>query len=323
MTIKEIQDNVITMPLLEGSHLPSSGLRHFEMVNTIEKMGASATLYMFEKGRERKQGLSIERVVYPYLESGIPAIIGIETEVAGHSVLIVGHTFDRDSWWQQAELGYFPFLAGGISWIPSYMWTPEFIIQDDNFGPYLASQRTLLGLFTAYVIVPTPTDCPIFLPGYIADSLAAGYLAPKTVARFFLSQTKVHAPWKETLGKLWKPRNMVLRPLILKKEEFISHINEVGLSQDVFIAYNEANLPDWVWLVEISVPELYSHHLKIGEVLINASFPQQHIQVGREPLLAIRLFDVTQIGNEFKNPRITKDTKPVKIVSRPTFKEQH
>ena len=319
MTVKDIQEKVAAMPLLEGSHLPSTGLASFEIVNAIEGMGASAILYLFEQGRERTHGLSIERVVYPYVESGIPVIVGIETENAGHAVLVVGHPFDRDSWWQEAELGYFPSLGTGISWIPSYAWTPEFIIQDDNFGPYMSCPRTLLGLTTQHVIIPTPPTCPVFLPGYAAESFAAGYLYSGQISRYFLSHTNTTEPWRDILSGMFSTRNVVLRPLLVTKEDFLGHLNNIGLSNETSQVYKNADLSPWVWLVEISVPKLYSNQLKIGEILLNPTYPIQHILKGEEPLLGMRLLDVVCGDNQFASVGITNDIAPVPVLSRTSF----
>lgn len=319
MNIREIQDKVIAMPLLEGSHLPATGLTSFEIVNAIEAMGAVPTLYTFEEGRERTQRLSLEQIIYPYVESGIPVMVGIRTESGGHSILVVGHTFDRDSWWQQAEMGYFPSLARGVTWVPSYMWTPEFIIQDDNFGPYLSTSRTVLGMATQYIVVPIPSGCPVLLPGYRAESLVAGYMRLKEVTRYITSNTRTYEPWRTIMMKLQKKGQLVLRPLLITKENFLEHLSEIRLSEEIRERYREFNLPPWLWLIEISVPELYSRLLKVGEALLNPSYPIQHIRTGREPLLSLRIFDVTSIGNQFTETHVTRDRRPVRLFAGARF----
>jgi hypothetical protein len=319
MTIKEINQKVSAMPLFEGSHLPSTGLASFEIVNAIEGMGATAVLYLFERGKERTKGLPIERVIYPYVESGIPVIVGIGTESAGHAVLVVGHTFDQDSWWQHAEAEYYPSLGSGASWIPSYLWTPEFIIQDDNFGPYMSSPRTLLGLSTLHVIVPTPNECPIFLPGYMTEFLVAGYLLADKVRPYVLPLTKIRKPWSDVLPDVFKKGNVVLRPILIKKEDFFKHLDKISLSNTAISAYKKIKLPSWIWSIEVSVPGLYSRGEKIGEVLLNPTYPSQHLRNGDEPLLGMRLFDVMFTDNSFTNSVITGDLKPVSVFTRPTF----
>lgn len=319
LTIKDIQDKVTVMPLLEGSHLPSTGLASFEIVSAIEGMEAAAVLYLFEKGRERTRGLSIERVIYPYVESGLPVIVGIETLNAGHSVLVVGHTFDVDSWRQLAEYGYYPSSPSETNWIPSYLWTPEFIIQDDNFGPYMSCPRTILGIFAQHVIVPIPNDCPVFLPGFAAEAYAYCYLSSELTTPYFLAQTRSDVPWRDVFTSIFDKGNAVLRTLLVKKETFIKHLNDVHASSELTQVYEAATLPSWVWLVEISVPGLYSDCQKVGEILINPTYPVQHVRKGDEPLLAMRLFDVVSIGNEFTDIHVTSDNVPLPLLTREPF----
>lgn len=321
MTVESIQERVATMPLLEGSHLPSTGLTEFEIVTVVEAMGAAPDLYLFEEGRERRRHLTLEQVIYPYIESGIPVMVGIETEEESHGIVVIGHTFDQDSWWQQAEIGYFPTLAGGTTWIPSYMWVPEFIIQDDNFGPYLSASRTLLGLTTRSIIVPTPKSCHVFLPGYQAESLAANYLASSELYQYILQRTQVSNLWRKLIEKIQRQGGMVLRPILISKEALADHVCGVRLSQQLSEIYQQADLSPWVWLVEVSVPEIYSQRQKIGEIIINPSYPAQLIQTGIEPVLALRIFDVVVTGTNFAEPRITTDCQPVSVLMRPTFEK--
>ena len=72
-------------------------------------------------------------------------------------------------------------------------------------------------------------------------------------------------------------------------------------------------------MVEVSFPELYSNHEKIGEVILNPSYPSPHLMTSLEPLLSLRIFDVTVIRSDFTNPKKTPDIGPVRIIERPTF----
>jgi len=70
---------------------------------------------------------------------------------------------------------------------------------------------------------------------------------------------------------------------------------------------------------EISVPKLYSNQLKIGEILLNPTYPIQHILKGEEPLLGMRLLDVVCGDNQFASVGITNDIAPVPVLSRTSF----
>jgi hypothetical protein len=114
---------------------------------------------------------------------------------------------------------------------------------------------------------------------------------------------------------------MVLRPILISKEALADHVCGVRLSQQLSEIYQQADLSPWVWLVEVSVPEIYSQRQKIGELIINPSYPAQLIQTGIEPVLALRFFDVVVTGTNFAEPRITTDCQPVSVMIRPTFEK--
>jgi|GEM_PF-1561547 hypothetical protein len=320
MTVEEIQKKAALMPLLEGSHMPSSGLREAEIAAVVEEMKATPHLYWFEKGQEERMHLTFEQVVYPYIESQIPVMVCIDTEKdERHVVVVVGHTFDRDSWWQQAEIGYYPTLAGGTTWIPSYMWSPEFIVHDDNFGPYLSVSRTLLRLTTSSIIIPIPQSCHVFLTGYQAESLAANYLTSTMFCKYILQETYIKTLWRNLVEEIETGSNLVLRPLLVSREALITHLASSEISQQLVEIYKQAKLSPWVWLIEVSVPQLYSQRKKIGEIIINASYPWQHIQTGIEPLIALRIFDVIILSENFAQPQLTKDRHPTSVLTRVTF----
>jgi hypothetical protein len=323
LTMKDIQNRISAMPLIEGSHIPSSGLTEYEIFSAVEGMGVEPILRQFD-AMESSDKLSLERVIYPYIESGIPVMVSLSTDEQAHGIVVVGHTFDRDSWWQKAELGYFPSIAGGITWIPSYTWVPDLIIQDDNFGPYLSVPRTLLRIQTAHVVLPIPKSCDAFLTGYEAESLVASYLVQE-LYKYIIDNTRIDQLWKTIIEELRdeseKPHtNVVLRPILISRESLARHLEEVHLSELRDNIYRENTLPKYFWLVEISIPELYSTGLKIGEMIINSSYPQIHI-TGLEPLIAFRIFDVgvTVNNNVISAPTMINVREPTGILTRPSF----
>ena len=240
-TIQEIYEKTSTMPLLEGSHLPSSGLMEFEVVPAIEGMGATPDLYNFTEGREQRHHLKLEQIIYPYVESGIPVMVNIVTEGEGHSIVVIGHTFDKDSWWQRAEIGSYPTLAGGTTWIPSYM-SITILVQDDNFGPFLAAPRTLLGFSTrSIVIVTVPHECHVFLAGFQAESLAANAIVSNEFYKYILQSQNIRL-WRKLIENLLTSGNIVLRPMLLSKDQFLQHVKIVGLSEETSKIYQSISL---------------------------------------------------------------------------------
>ena len=329
LTVKDIQKYSSTMPLFEGSHIPSTGLMEYEIVTAFEKIGTQPLLHYFKAGMEKHEQVTFEQLVYPYIESGIPVFLSISTESSRHVVVIVGHTFDQDSWWRQAEGGYFPTLSSGITWIPSYTWVPDFLVQDDNFGPYMTIPRQLLWSMATSVIIPVPKSCNAFLAGYQAESLAIRFLS-RELYNYVIQRTQTKRIWKEVLEEQRENVTMlkqniptspklVIRPLLISKESIKEHIEREGLSHRLSDIYQQIDLPPWVWFIEVSTPELYSYGKKIGELILNASYPKAHIMTGVEPLLAFRVLDIVVAGTTRNDLYIIDDTNPTSILVRPSF----
>ncbi|RJQ40119.1 MAG: hypothetical protein C4555_02130 [Dehalococcoidia bacterium] len=323
LTVDKIEEKSIKMPRAEGSRVPSTGLSEYEIFSVVEEMGAYPLARHFEGGFERNKHLTLEQVIYPYVESCIPVMVTIETEGERHGLVVVGHTFDRDSWWQQAQKWYYPYLKGDVTWIPSYMWVPDFIVHDDNFGPYLSVPRTLLAATASHVVVPIPKICNAFLAGFEAESLVAGYLALPDLFDFVVNKTRTTGLWKKPLEQLRGSGNrsaqIVLRPLLVSRDALLKHVKESEFSRELYEAYQQTNLPAWMWLVEISLPELYAHRKKIGEMIINPSCAEPHIHTGLEPLLALRILDVMVRGHNFRAPLIIPDIYPMPVLLHSTF----
>ena len=98
-------------------------------------------------------------IIYHYIESNIPVILVIPTcHGASHLMVAIGHDFNPDQWYSYARRAYFgdyelPFRS-------SFEWIQNFIIQDDNFGPYAAAPTPLFRYFAEevnlVVIIPIP-----------------------------------------------------------------------------------------------------------------------------------------------------------------------
>lgn len=84
----------------------------------------------------------ITRLVYRYIRTKIPILLVFETENGMHCILIIGYVENNDLCWGMLRKHYF----NKNSTLPHYLspgssheidWVSHFIIQDNNFGPYL------------------------------------------------------------------------------------------------------------------------------------------------------------------------------------------
>lgn len=85
---------------------------------------------------------NLVRLIYRYIRTGIPVLLVFDAEKGMHCVIIIGYTENNDLCWEVLRKHYFdryltlpPYLSPqsnhGIDWVS------HFIIQDNNFGPYL------------------------------------------------------------------------------------------------------------------------------------------------------------------------------------------
>lgn len=119
-----------------GRPLPSTGLVIEQMLNALVKLGYNPIYHA--KSENVEIPWDPAKLIYPYIESGIPVI----AIVPHHAFTVVGHlsgwnaTIDSDHkcWLENSE----PSTPGypSVTCLSSHTWSSGFLIQDDNVGPY-------------------------------------------------------------------------------------------------------------------------------------------------------------------------------------------
>jgi len=227
-------------------------------------------------------------------------------KVDGHAVTFIGHSFTAHNWWSYA-FGYYFFRLKEIEYLASLHWTDNFIIQDDNFGPYYFLSTKLLtetaGARELASILPgTFSDVPIFTRdfwlkqqsyaivtfpaemAFIKDCLDVEPWAIVTLnasvefLKIEISQGRLPGPSGESFShyfeKYFRDNSLILRTFILSKKDYIedtgaNHPEMISDFRDIF----EKILPDYFWLTEISIPELFwINKRKIGEIITHPQY---------------------------------------------------
>jgi len=275
---------------------PGAGLSNDEICDILHRVGANT----FEGNYT---GASVhpvpyQRYLYGAVESGFPAILFFDTQrrdpsgqTASHAIPIFGHTFNEDAWVPDANLFYFP-MRQATKALSSDTWVSMFIGHDDNAGSnycvpqhYVETTRTCLDEqgnrirckeqegTVAYAIGTLPDD--IKVDPIEAEAIGADYLLAilKEVPAGFKGWTE---RWQKRLEGYHAAQLLVLRTILLKGLQYAHHLEAVrGWDRKPFPKW----LPnafasvaeDWFWMVELSVPELFSaNRRKIGEILIRA-----------------------------------------------------
>lgn len=224
------------------------------------------------------------------VESGCIALLVFTTNSStDHVVTVFGHTRNSDEWHPQA----IPAYSGPRSahYYPSSSWADHFLIHDDNFGPYYALGSRALdknpSIRPRHIIALYPTRVEV-LPSY-AEGLAASVLnnalpnfaphAKNQWLKFIATQEPTQLDTK------------VLRTIFISRDKYLAHLGtEVGhdgsrMTPTEVAAF--AYLPDSFWMVEFSLPYLYTgNRSKLGEVLIRLDHNLTNLQ---DIVLGIRL----------------------------------
>ncbi|RXH28927.1 hypothetical protein XH99_14030 [Bradyrhizobium nanningense] len=226
------------------------------------------------------------------VESGYLALLGFTTKRrADHVVTVFGHTRNSDEWHPQA----IPAYSGPSSakYLPSGSWIDHFLIHDDNFGPHFSLSARSFDLHTnvkpSCLIGLLPAE-PVVHSNY-AEGLASSTL--KNLLQQF--EGRPMNKWLDYMAI--RPQDFVLRAILMKGSQYFGHLkgmtgHDGTLLDDLIISKLEW-LPEYFWMVEYSLPPLYTgNRTKLGEVLITAAdskgYRAGHVLAVRLPGLVLR-----------------------------------
>jgi hypothetical protein len=225
-------------------------------------------------------------IVSAYVQSGAIVLLVFSTKNGSdHVVTVFGHTRNSDEWHPQAIPGY----SGPQSaqYYSNSSWIDHFIIHDDNFGPYYtldsrafevdpdisASQIIAIHPFTA-TIKPDYAEVlsSIILGGSLRNIAGTGS------GRWFDYIT--NGNW-----------HFVMRAILIGRPEYQNHLRSSVAHDDTRLTEAEIKLfdglPDFFWMVEYSLPALFTgNRSKLGEVIVaavNSASPLDLVKALRLP----------------------------------------
>ena len=222
-----------------------------------------------------------QREVYGFIESGCPALMGFvldpkagdTSDPARHAIPIFGHTFNEDAWLPDAQRAYF---GGGKTYYPSENWLSNFVIHDDNFGPYFCLPRHFLkkdSVRLLYGLKPVPTSFRAI------EAEAIGFDLCRIIASMY---PRRHQLWYDRFSIFTSGGWLGLRTLLLRREDYLSALETIKDRGDLpfepdFCQRLRDMLPANFWMVEVSAPELFAAtRRKFGEILVAADKPATH-----------------------------------------------
>jgi len=259
-----------------GRKIPTPGLRPIDISTVLEGEEYSPLVYVYSEGN--KPPFALERMLYHYLESKIPVQLLIPTRGGGHSLTVIGHSFDPDVWWALAREPYYSARPLEEFCHCSTNWIEHFIVQDDNFGPYLTVPKDYVRSCetSGQSAIAVPLTLDVTIEGPTAELIATCCIAKEiNVQRILEARNNGQISdntWKlfEVMWSHFLRRDLVLRTFLVGSDEFKNSYVPIHLKQ----YYDPLRLYNKVWLTEISIPELFSQTRKrLGEILIDPTAP--------------------------------------------------
>lgn len=251
------------------------GLRPQQIEAVIRGIGFEPDLVTHEPDVEDAalpEGVEFQRLLYGYLESGSPALLGftLAPGVSGassrHIIPVLGHTFNEDLWVPEAERQYFAHNRG---YFPSESWLSTWVAHDDNFGPYVCLPRHYLGRAQFRLLVGCRLN-GVSRPAEVAEAFAYDFARKLVDGLGDTGRT-----WLGRFAAFSRASLLVLRTFVVEKSVYAQHLSSLRDKEN--FDFEEANqerflaaLPERFWLIEFSAPELFpASRRKFGDILVH------------------------------------------------------
>lgn len=262
----------------KSGRFPGRGLNVIDIRRILDGLGIGFKDIDYTQNEELRNTLPYQKFLYAGIESGAGALLGFrlsgpdipDDSPPRHIIPFFGHTFNKDTWVPDAELSYFD-VGGGVGYVPSENWTSSFIGHDDNFGPNFCVPRCHVNRDNVDYVVELFNKETQY-GGVHAEAVSLGFiysLAPSIVSASDQNY------WIKRLIKFIRDKRIVLRALFVEKKAYLGHLRNFtdwdgNREAGDFLDRLEAVLPSFVWVVEVSLPQLFpANERKIGEVLLN------------------------------------------------------
>lgn len=255
-----------------GRMLPTKGgLTIQHLSEALSNYGFSPGLYIKEFHRKAGKEELFYRILYYYIESGIPLIVGVKN----HALTVFGH-INSSIYTQCDKKDNCEYAKGALASACCY--NKAFVVNDDNHLPYEFVLKRNVSLpdedkeFSAksYCIEDiesfvVPLHEKIYLPAEKVDDLAQAIILKH-------SRLSIFKMCKEDLSQ----EELVIRMFLTSSRsyKYFRRANPVpGIAQKMYL---NNPLPKFIWIAEISTKKLYECESPkiIGEAIFDATANQ-------------------------------------------------
>jgi hypothetical protein len=237
----------LTKDVSTGRLVPSKGLTANQVTEMFANFGFSPEIYM----RDQYQGL-FEKLLYMYVESGLPVVAGLSGR--GHAITIIGHMSDYNTALPDTPAASDAYLYG-------------FIANDDNFLPYHAIRKKDPIPATGHWSEIKAEEIDTFIvPLYEKIHLSAEHVVDLSEA--ILTDSKLGLNARSVLLKY---EDMVSRTFLTSSKSFKRMRRGDSVPFGIAEVYCEMAMPKFIWVCEISTPELFRDGKIAGEIIFDAT----------------------------------------------------
>ncbi len=252
-----------------------TGLTVEQMLEAIRFAGHDPLhLAVREKLTNEEQVQSVLRLAVPYIESGLPVIMGLKHSSGGHAVVAIGLQNSSQQVHDEVVTHTQDDGAIQIAYTPSSAWTPALLIHNDNTGPYQKlgsdNESNYKLIQTVSLIVPLPD-------GIYTTAGEAEVLAIRAVVRLAAIFSA------GTLGELTLPEvPFVLRTILSTRHRFREWAkDDKTLAPEIIARYRTHELPEQMWVIEIHDKGVFnpgdpSVASRVGEIVLDAAADSVH-----------------------------------------------
>jgi hypothetical protein len=234
--------------------------------------------------------LEFDHFMYPYMESGWPALIGLEGtnlrsgKQVDHVLCTVGHTLDPFHWSPEARQGYGMLPRHEV--MSAVEWTDHFVINDDGYGMHMTLQSDVVrnvinpnrnaSLHVMFVMALRPRA--VTYDGSNATQIAS------TIFKNMCDELKGQKQFKpcKWYTRMTDSTEIVCRTMHITRSQYIDSFQNQAIDHiDKMVGLLQA-LPEHFWLTELTLPPLYAGNAKkLGDVIVRADDPLIKDQTGR------------------------------------------
>jgi len=262
-----------------GRLIPSRGLTTYQLSEMFSAFGLHPEIYWRNPLAQGDPRL-FQRLLYTYIESGIPVVACLKKGDARHAVAVFGHVS-----------GYAQVGLDGQA-VSSDTFCTHLVINDDNHMPYqLLPMRA--GEHGQNISAFSVDDVDSFVvPMYEKTYLAAEFVV--TLIDAILAEAEYGVGSSSPV--LSQP-GRVLRVLLTSSRSYKRFRAKHPIPNEVDKVYLQMPMPKFIWVCELSTRSLYPNKV-LGEVLFDATATHDEAR----PFLAIHYPEMLLVNNRDLQP---------------------